>query len=106
VNLKQGGATAARIVDVARDHASLLGGLGDRRPRARSRPWIPPPGSALCSTSRKAAVGRLGGLARAHVGGNANGRKLGLAGLHRPIWPFLFPPSSSKLFYFFLHHTN
>jgi hypothetical protein len=44
----------ARIVDVARNHTSLLGGLGDRRLRAWSRPWIPPPGSALCSTSRKA----------------------------------------------------
>jgi hypothetical protein len=44
----------AQIVDVARDHASLLGALGDRRSRAQSRPWIPPPGSALCSTSRKA----------------------------------------------------
>jgi hypothetical protein len=44
----------AQIVDVARDHASLLGGLGDRRPRARSCPWIPPPGSTLRSLSRKA----------------------------------------------------
>jgi hypothetical protein len=54
VDLKLGGATAARIVHVACDHASLLGGLGDRRPRARSRPWIPPPGSTLRSLSRKA----------------------------------------------------
>jgi hypothetical protein len=40
---------------------------------------------------KEASVGRLGGLARAHVGGNASGRKLGLARLPRPIWPFLFP---------------
>jgi hypothetical protein len=39
---------------MAHNHTSLLGGLGDRRPRARSHPWISPPGSALCSTSRKA----------------------------------------------------